>query len=37
MRLRNIEIPPKIEILNFFKIINLYVDEAPKHVLTSKH
>jgi hypothetical protein len=33
--LRNFEIPPKIEILIFFqKNKILYVDDAPKHVLT---
>jgi hypothetical protein len=32
--LRNFEIPPKIEILAFSKKIKIYVEDAPKHVLT---
>jgi hypothetical protein len=32
--LRNFEIPPQIEILIFFKKKILYVEDAPKHVLT---
>jgi hypothetical protein len=32
--LKNFEIPPKMKILMFFKTKNLYIDKAPKHVLT---
>jgi hypothetical protein len=32
--LRNFEIPPKIEISIFFKKEILYVEDAPKHVVT---
>jgi hypothetical protein len=31
--LRNFEIPPKIEIENFFNKKILYIEDAPKHVL----
>jgi hypothetical protein len=32
--LRNFEIPPKFEIIIFFRKKILYVEDAPKHVLT---